>query len=76
MIEFNCEFSASLDVAVKRLTAKGCKFEVLHETTLGFRARPTRAAKEILNDCGFIEDRTGPNPTTPEQLAALKAMYS
>lgn len=76
MIEFSCEFSVSLDEAHRRLKAAGCKHEVLTETTLAFRKRPTRQAKEILSDCGFTEDKVLSSAPLAEQLAALKERFS
>lgn len=75
MIEYSCEVSLSLDEAHKQLTAVGVKHEVINETTLGFRKRPIRKAKEILSRCGFIAE---PHDNTPIEvkLEQLKEKFS
>lgn len=75
MLEYSCEFSPSCDEAHKRLTQAGCKHEVLSETSIGFRKKPTRKAKEILKACGFMQEPEDDAPLE-EKLAALKERFS
>lgn len=75
MIEYSCLVSLSLDEAVRRLKAGSHKHEVIDECTLGFRKKPTRAVKQILLECGFVNEPAADAPMS-EKLEALQAKYS
>lgn len=50
MVYYGCEFSVSLDAALKEIVEP---VKAPHECVLEFNDRPTEATRKVLRRCGF-----------------------
>lgn len=53
---YSCEFSVSLDAAIRKLDSVPVSYRVISEVTLALRSPPSDNVKTILAGCGFWED--------------------
>ena len=76
MIHYTAPDAVSMGKAHHQLIYIGASHKITGELTLGFRKRPTREAKRILNRCGLKREPDDTRPLTSADWDRLEEEFS